>query len=70
MSLSAETRILHDTYARDTTVTRTTVAEAFDATVQVLSDAGFNTAMDDRAETLAVAIYKYLLDSAEVKGEL
>jgi hypothetical protein len=65
MSLSTETRLLHAQYERDTTITRTSVDEAFDAAVAILRAQGFDTAMDDRAETLAVAIYKYLLDSTE-----
>lgn len=65
MSLSAETKVLHDQYSRDTTITRTSVDEAFEAAVTTLRAQGFDTAVDDRAETLVVAIYKYLLDSAE-----
>ena len=64
MSLTAEQKRLHDELDSADYVIYAAIDDAFYAAQRTLAEQGFDTANDDRAEELAVAIYKYFLDSA------
>ena len=64
MSISLDVRELHESYENADDLIHLAIDEALEAVQTIFSDYGFDTANDDRAETLIAHIYQYLIDSA------
>ena len=65
MSMTAEESRLHDQYEFSHPIIKMATDDAYQAVRARIEADGMIVANDDRAEQLVVAIYKYIIDSAE-----
>lgn len=63
--MTPEISRLHEEYENAPQVIKDGVDGAYASAISYFKEMGFDTANDDRAEILVVALYQYLVDSAE-----